>query len=188
MRRLHNILGLALLICALPGCSPVAAVNTTARPATSAAKAPTHRVDGNLAVLAGKFKNANRAPINIIQFGDSHTAADLFSGEMRRLLQARYGDGGIGLIAATPVSGTRYEQVILKTAKRQWELVSARNQQSTQFPLGGYLSVPMAANPSVRIEAREPTAQRYRVQALYQARESSTLVLLSRAWYRAWTR
>ncbi|UVL55780.1 SGNH/GDSL hydrolase family protein [Pseudomonas sp. B21-035] len=177
MPRLHNILGLALLICALPGCSPVAAVNTSAKPANTAAKAPASRVDGNLAVLAGKFKNANRAPVNIIQFGDSHTAADLFSGEMRRLLQARYGDGGIGLIAATPVPGTRYDQVILKTAKRQWELVSARNQQSTQFPLGGYLSVPMAANPSVRIEAREPTAQRYRVQALYQARENSTLVL-----------
>lgn len=177
MRRLHNILGLALLVCALPGCSPVAAVNGTTKPENTAAKAPADRVDGNLAVLAAKFKSANRTPIHIIQFGDSHTAADLFSGEMRRLLQAQYGDGGIGLIAATPVPGTRYEQVILKSANRQWELVSARNQQSEQFPLGGYLSVPIVANPSVRIEARQPSAQRYRVQALYQARENSSLVL-----------
>ncbi|PSS56902.1 SGNH/GDSL hydrolase family protein [Pseudomonas sp. BBP2017] len=177
MRRLHNILGLVLLICALPGCSPVAAVNTSARPVTAPVKPAVNQSNGNLAVLAGKFKNANRAPVTVVQFGDSHTAADLFSGEMRRLLQAQYGDGGIGLVAATPVPGTRYEQVILKVAKRQWELVSARNQQSAQFPLGGYLSVPLAAKPSVRIEAREPSTQRYRVSALYQARESTSLLL-----------
>ncbi|WP_442111992.1 SGNH/GDSL hydrolase family protein [Pseudomonas sp. NUPR-001] len=177
MRQLHNMLGLALVILLLPGCSPVAAVNSAGKPVTTAARPQVNQSDGNLAILAGKFKAANRAPVTIVQFGDSHTAADLFSGEMRRLLQAQYGDGGIGLVAATPVPGTRYEQVILKTAKRQWELVSARNQQSSQFPLGGYLSVPLAAKPSVRIEAREPSAQRYRVSALYQARESTSLLL-----------
>lgn len=177
MRQLHNMLGLALLILLLPGCSPVAAVNTAGKPAATPTRPQVNQGDGNLALLAGKFKAANRAAVNIVQFGDSHTAADLFSGEMRRLLQAQYGDGGIGLVAATPVPGTRYEQVMLKTAKRQWELVSARNQQSSQFPLGGYLSVPLAAKPSVRIEAREPSAQRYRVSALYQARESTSLLL-----------
>ncbi|KTC18151.1 hypothetical protein AO392_24740 [Pseudomonas putida] len=175
MRRAHNILVLAALICALPGCSPVAAVNApAARPLAVQQKATGSR-DGNLAVLAGKLRTSSRTPVNIVQFGDSHTAADLFSGEMRRLLQSQYGDGGIGFVAATPVPGTRYDNLILKTARRQWELVSARNQQSTQFPLGGYLSVPLAANPSVRLEAREPSAQRYRISALYQARENSSL-------------
>ncbi|MCS5515492.1 hypothetical protein NWF32_09780 [Pseudomonas qingdaonensis] len=136
MRRAHNILVLAALICALPGCSPVAAVNApTARPLAVQQKATGSR-DGNLAVLAGKLRTSSRTPVNIVQFGDSHTAADLFSGEMRRLLQSQYGDGGIGFVAATPVPGTRYDNLILKTARRQWELVSARNQQSTQFPLG----------------------------------------------------
>ncbi|WP_243667039.1 GDSL-type esterase/lipase family protein [Pseudomonas brassicae] len=175
MRRPHNLLALAALICLLPGCSPVAAVSApTARPINASHTAASSR-DANLAVLAGKLRTASRAPVNIVQFGDSHTAADLFSGEMRRLFQAQYGDGGMGFVAATPVPGTRYDNVILKTARRQWELVSARNQQSEQFPLGGYLSVPLAANPSVRIEAREPTAQRYRISALYQARENSSL-------------
>ncbi|MBV6286665.1 SGNH/GDSL hydrolase family protein [Pseudomonas aegrilactucae] len=175
MRRPHHLLALAALICLLPGCSPVAAVNApAARPISAPQKAAPGR-DANLAVLAGKLRTASRTPVTVVQFGDSHTAADLFSGEMRRLFQAQYGDGGMGFVAATPVPGTRYDNVILKTAKRQWDLVSARNQQSEQFPLGGYLSVPLAATPGVRIEAREPTAQRYRISALYQARENSSL-------------
>lgn len=175
MRRLHNILALAALISALPGCSPVAAVSAPAARTINAPQKAVNGRDANLAVLAGKLRTANRTPVNIVQFGDSHTAADLFSGELRRLFQAQYGDGGMGFVAATPVPGTRYDNVILKTAKRQWELVSARNQQSEQFPLGGYLSVPLASTPSVRIDARVPTAQRYRVSALYQARENSSL-------------
>lgn len=174
MRRWHTLLALAALIFALPGCSPVAAGNPPLSRASVVAPVTPAR-DGNLAVLAGKLRASGRMPVSIVQFGDSHTAADLFSGELRRLLQAQYGDGGIGFVAATPVPGTRYDRVIVKAAPRQWDLVSARNQSSEQFPLGGYLSVPVAANPAVRIEAREPSAQRYRVSALYQARESSTL-------------
>jgi len=131
--------------------------------------------DGNLGLLAGKLRVAARAPVNIVQFGDSHTAADLFSGELRRLFQKDYGDGGIGLVSALPVPGTRYEQIVLKAAEAQWKLVSARNQQSEQFPLGGYLALPQVDKASVRIEARQPSEQRYRVSALYQATQHSGL-------------
>ena len=37
--------------------------------------------------------------IRIIQFGDSHTAADIQSAAARRGLQARFGDGGRGFVA-----------------------------------------------------------------------------------------
>lgn len=174
MRRWHNLLGLAALVCALPGCSPVAAVNPP-QASVAAVQPAGPAADGNLKVLAGKLRAANRQPVNIVQFGDSHTAADLFSGELRRLFQAQYGVGGLGFVAATPVPGTRYDHLVLKTTPRQWQLVSARNQQSEQFPLGGYLSVPLAANPSVRIELREPSTQKYRVSALYQAQENASL-------------
>jgi lysophospholipase L1-like esterase len=36
------------------------------------------------------------ATVRALQFGDSHTAADLFSGELRARLQAHFGDGGLG--------------------------------------------------------------------------------------------
>ncbi len=35
--------------------------------------------------------------VRMMQFGDSHTAADLFTGEVRAKLQAAFGNGGLGL-------------------------------------------------------------------------------------------
>ena len=37
--------------------------------------------------------------VRILQFGDSHTAADIQTGAVRRALQARFGDGGRGFVA-----------------------------------------------------------------------------------------
>ena len=34
--------------------------------------------------------------VRILQYGDSHTAADIFTGEMRARLQQQFGDGGLG--------------------------------------------------------------------------------------------
>jgi hypothetical protein len=40
------------------------------------------------------------APVHILQIGDSHTAGDAITGGWRDLLQARYGTGGRGVLAA----------------------------------------------------------------------------------------
>ena len=175
MRQWHHLLGLALLISAAPGCS-TGANSVSAQPTARPAAAPATRQDGNLALLAGKLRNAGRAPVAIVQLGDSHTAADLFSGELRKLLQARYGDGGIGLVPASPVPGIRNDRVIIKSEKRQWALVSARNQQSSQFPLGGYLSLPQAKRASVVIQARDQDSHRYKISALYQSSGTASLL------------
>src|SRR6185369_17739867 len=37
--------------------------------------------------------------VRLIQIGDSHTAADWYTGVVRRMLQARFGDGGRGFVA-----------------------------------------------------------------------------------------
>jgi len=34
--------------------------------------------------------------VRILQFGDSHTAADIFTGQMRALMQSKFGNGGLG--------------------------------------------------------------------------------------------
>lgn len=46
--------------------------------------------------------------VRILQFGDSHTAADMFTGAMRTLFQNKFGDGGAGFsYAGYPFAGYR---------------------------------------------------------------------------------
>jgi lysophospholipase L1-like esterase len=46
--------------------------------------------------------------LRVLQWGDSHTAADVFTGEARRQFQQQYGDGGIGYsYAGYPFAGFR---------------------------------------------------------------------------------
>lgn len=46
--------------------------------------------------------------VRILQFGDSHTAADMFTGAMRTLFQSKFGDGGAGFsFAGYPFAGYR---------------------------------------------------------------------------------
>jgi lysophospholipase L1-like esterase len=46
--------------------------------------------------------------VRVLQFGDSHTAADMFTGEARRLFQQQFGNGGIGYsYAGHPFPGYR---------------------------------------------------------------------------------
>jgi lysophospholipase L1-like esterase len=55
-------------------------------------------------------------PVRILQFGDSHTASDTFTGPMRTLFQSRFGDGGAGYsypgypFAGYKIHGTRRAQ------------------------------------------------------------------------------
>jgi lysophospholipase L1-like esterase len=49
-----------------------------------------------------------RAPVHIIHFGDSHTAADEWTGGLREQFQQRFGDGGSGFsLAGRPFLGYR---------------------------------------------------------------------------------
>lgn len=51
--------------------------------------------------LARQPRNqAGRKPLHILQIGDSHTAGDNITGAWREVLQARYGPGGRGVMAA----------------------------------------------------------------------------------------
>ncbi|SFS04206.1 Lysophospholipase L1 [Granulicella pectinivorans] len=46
--------------------------------------------------LAAQQAGKTDTTIRILQFGDSHTAADYFTGAVRDLLQSRFGNGGLG--------------------------------------------------------------------------------------------
>jgi len=54
--------------------------------------------------LRNVFQKAeNDQRIRIAIYGDSHTAAELWSGQLRRILQSKYGDGGHGFILPAEV-------------------------------------------------------------------------------------
>jgi lysophospholipase L1-like esterase len=51
-------------------------------------------------------------PLRILHYGDSHTAADEWTGEMRTKFQEKFGDGGSGYsLAGRPYAGYRREDV-----------------------------------------------------------------------------
>jgi lysophospholipase L1-like esterase len=70
-------------------------------------------LDGFFADLAAyqdsrKDGAAPTSTVRVLQWGDSHTAADMFTGEARRVFQTQFGDGGIGFAyAGYPFAGYR---------------------------------------------------------------------------------
>jgi len=55
------------------------------------------------AIQAGR----QRRPVRVMHFGDSHTAVDILTAEIRQRLQMRFGDGGPGLIVPRNPMSTR---------------------------------------------------------------------------------
>lgn len=57
---------------------------------------------GAMPALVAKLRTAEQRgdPVHILQIGDSHTAGDMITNGLRTRLQARYGHGGRGMLAA----------------------------------------------------------------------------------------
>ena len=93
---------------------PPAADSVTAAPAAATPSQPVVEVS-TLPMKSSTSGPGNSAPkaqgqrgLVILQIGDSHTAADYFTGELRQKLQARYGNGGVGYLdAGKPHIGVR---------------------------------------------------------------------------------
>ncbi len=60
------------------------------------------------ATLAEHQQDPAASTVRVLQFGDSHTAADMFTGEARRVLQRQFGNGSVGFsYAGHPFAGYR---------------------------------------------------------------------------------
>ena len=67
--------------------------------------------------------------VRILHFGDSHTSADMWTGQLRRRLQARFGDAGPGcLLPGRPWRGYPHEGVRF-LAGQAWPAQSLRSGQ-----------------------------------------------------------
>jgi lysophospholipase L1-like esterase len=58
-----------------------------------------HALNAFFEALAELDEGDRSEDVRVVQFGDSHTAADFETGVIRRVLQSRFGDGGRGFVA-----------------------------------------------------------------------------------------
>jgi lysophospholipase L1-like esterase len=102
--------------------------------------------------------------VAVLQIGDSHTANDAFSGHMRELMQARFGDGGRGLLPpGIPYAYYRPARVHVTAAG--WQVV--RSTEPGAFGLAGLRQ--HASGPAVMtIEADPGDLAQTEVMALPQ--------------------
>ncbi|QMR43209.1 hypothetical protein HV331_26565 (plasmid) [Klebsiella aerogenes] len=125
--------------------------------------------------MAKKLKNSASELTHIVVIGDSHTAADFLSGQIRAQLQNQFGNGGVGFISPLAVPGNRYSNVRFSKASG-WTMENSRRKQNSFFTLGGNIATPVTPNnlAHVSLTDGEVTTQ---VKALYRAREQGVLTL-----------
>ena len=107
--------------------------------------------------------NKRQEPIRIIQLGDSHTAGDYFSGQLRQRLQQQFGNAGIGWLTPGYITNQRSSQVLLRNTGK-WTLSDAKqHKHSGVFPVGGFIAT-SASNSILEIKVKEaPAAGQWRL-------------------------
>lgn len=79
--------------------------------------------------------------VRIVQYGDSHTAADVETAQIRNALQARFGDGGRGYVAlGRPWKYYRQDGVRVGMTAADWsqERTKAKGRGDGLYGLGGF--------------------------------------------------
>ena len=102
-------------------------------------------------------KTQSQRGLVILQIGDSHTAADYFTGELRQKLQARYGNGGVGYLdAGKPHIGVRSGAMKI-TASPGWTYHSIqRSDNIGEFWLSGFNAVATASGEALTFASDTP--------------------------------
>ena len=106
--------------------------------------------DPNTDQLISAFKNKS---VHIVQFGDSHTAADVMTGTLRSQLQNRLGNGGMGWGMPMYFSGQRL--VRYGYDNNGWEPISSRQQRDQNYTLGGLIATPKFNGATLTIKSKQ---------------------------------
>lgn len=94
----------------------------------------------------------------ILQIGDSHTAADLFTGEVRDKLQEKFGAGGLFLPPGIPKAGVQSAEINIR-ADDAWEYKAmASTDEPNHFYLSGYTATASSNGAKVTFTAKTQQA------------------------------
>ena len=77
-------------------------------------------LDSFFRALAATTARRRMEPVRVMHFGDSHTAADILTAEIRRSFQRDFGDGGAGLVSARNPFSTPRRGVQTGTSAGWW--------------------------------------------------------------------
>ncbi|MEB3768235.1 GDSL-type esterase/lipase family protein [Acinetobacter sp. MD2] len=127
--------------------------------------------DPNTAKLQQAFQQQQ---VNVVQFGDSHTAADVFTNVLRVKLQSVLGNGGMGWGMPMYFSGQRlslygYDNV-------GWTPISSRTQSNGNYGLGGLIAVPQYDGASLTIKAKQNEQRQKFIVSLRQAPQDGKFI------------
>ncbi len=126
----------------------------------------THKT-GNIANLKQRFAQlqlGNKDTIRITQFGDSHSAADFFTGRLRNVLQQRYGNAGIGWVAPLSVRGQHHEKITYQS--EGWQLFDSRRNNEEDYPMGGYIARAKSDIGFIRLNHRKNDTGKWALKVL----------------------
>jgi lysophospholipase L1-like esterase len=108
------------------------------------------------AALARLEAGRSRRPLRILQIGDSHTANDAFSGRMREVLQARFGDGGRGWLPIG-IPFKYYRPRLVTVTETGWRHLGGRDpENSLPFGLDAALAESVAPGATMRLASDDP--------------------------------
>lgn len=108
--------------------------------------------DPNAAAVAAKL-NAGAGGFRYVQIGDSHTAGDYMTDELRQRLQAQLGNGGDGWAMPMRVPGQRLARVSFDVDG--WSLINSRNQTPADYPFGGFIAQVVRDGAVLTIKSRQ---------------------------------
>jgi lysophospholipase L1-like esterase len=110
---------------------------------------------GQLSAYGETDRNVSGHRLTILQLGDSHTAADFFTGQVRERLQRVFGTGGEAyLVPGAPHLGVR-SALFESSASEGWTYEALqKSDDSRRFYLSGFNAVAHRAGASLSLAAR----------------------------------
>lgn len=121
---------------------------------------------------------ASDQQVHVMQLGDSHTAADFFTDQLRKELQQQYGNAGPGLLPPAHIRGQRSASLKLGVAADSWQLSSSRlASEPGDWPLGGFMLSPQPDSPVLQLAPYQEPMPRHNLRALYRSPSSTALEL-----------
>jgi len=142
----------ACAIAALIGLALAQDTNSSKRAPRSAIENP-EALANFFAALSQVSSGRKIEPVRVLHFGDSHVAADVLTGEIRRNLQNQFGDGGPGyLVPANPMSTKRRGVSSGATSGWQIEGIGGRMERDNIYGLAGINLITNQPNERIWIE------------------------------------